>query len=381
MVSFSSNITGIYTVSVTECKYNNWQSSIVPESVNIVVTPLNMILLPEKTEFRQGEIGMITASVSNSQAQGDNTDVTGSYTYEWSISPLDTAYSITVQSPNSNVQFKVDGQVTERKSVTVTAIAKDSGENAVASASTVLNVNEKPTVTKTYQLTANESQTLKFETADIGKTILSKSVYVNTKNSNTPIFWTDLNSIPTIKSFDKETLTVEMSDGTDFDGYDYVMISVELQDKIYNFYVYSVKNNVDLVGNGTLDTYVPGDLDTIRKLSELSSDKDNMQGQRKYSYLYKDDQSVICELRYSIHSCTGVGQPSDSYGKWFMKRNNHYYRYDGEKWVLFHDGEPGKQNDEKEFTHSYWNLKEKIKLPNSGVSGNIQNFKFWQYWN
>ena len=62
-----------------------------------------------------------------------------------------------------------------------------------------------------------------------------------------------------------------------------------------------------------------------------------------------------------------------------MKRNNHYYRYDGEKWVLFHDGEPKKKDDEKVFTSSYWTLNNNIKLDSQ--NGTIQSFKFWQYWN
>ena len=238
-------------------------------------------------------------------------------------------------------------------------------------------MNEKPTVTKTYQLTANESQTLKFETADIGKTILSKSVYVKSKNSNTPTIWTNWESIPTFTSFDPNNLNVQMSGGMDFDDYDYVMISVDLGEKIYYFYIYSVKNNVYESSGSEPITFVPGDLDTIRKQSELSSDDSEMHGFRKYTYLYTDSEGKTCELRYSIHSYTGLGYSGDSFGKWFMKRDGKYYRLESDGWKPFHN-----ENNKNalNMTDTYWKLSGKNKIDELG-KGQISNTTFWQYWN
>lgn len=203
----------------------------------------------------------------------------------------------------------------------------------------------------------------------------------------------DWTNIPTLSSFDENNLQVIMGNGEDFDNYDYVMISVELESKIYNFYIYSVKFNVynGEYGQDNLEAiaYVPGDIDTIRKLASLAPAYND----KSYGFIYQDTVNTggkECEIRYSIHSCTGIGSfgSENSYGKWFMKMDGHYYRYEENGWYLFHDGlltgldlfNPFKKAQK---TNNYWDLNEDILLISELESGNITvpNTIFWQTWN
>lgn len=395
MIQFSSGTPGTYTVTATvtyQDSSDNWKTYSFTESVDIVVGSLKMELFPTATEFHYGsDPGSITAKVYNAQSSGSNVDVTNSYEYCWSVSPSKDYFTLAKQpETHGNVaSFSVNTTIPSMETVTITAKAVGDG-SIVATASVDITLNIKPTVAITYQCNANSTQNLRFEDDDGNSKILKKQVYVKSKNSNTPVEQKDWTNIPTLSSFDENNLQVIMGNGEDFDNYDYVMISVELESKIYNFYIYSVKFNVynGEHGQDNLEAiaYVPGDIDTIRKLASLAPAYND----KSYGFIYQDTVNTggkECEIRYSIHSCTGIGSfgSENSYGKWFMKMDGHYYRYEENGWYLFHDGLLTGWNPFKKAqkTHYYWGLNEDILLLSEWGSGNITvpNTIFWQTWN
>ena len=138
------------------------------------------------------------------------------------------------------------------------------------------------------------------------------------------------------------------SDASDFANYKYILISVDTDSVLYNFYIYPVQNNVYDSSNRPF-VYVPRDVETIKKMATLISD-DNKNGDQ-YTYVFYDVEGARCELRLNIM----------------------YYRYDN-GWYLF-------QNSTLAFkawqTKYYWNLDDSIKLWDLG---SLSNTTFWQKW-
>ena len=56
------------------------------------------------------------------------------------------------------------------------------------------------------------------------------------------------------------------SDASDFANYKYILISVDTDSVLYNFYIYPVQNNVYDSSNRPF-VYVPRDVETIKKMA------------------------------------------------------------------------------------------------------------------
>ena len=132
-------------------------------------------------------------------------------------------------------------------------------------------------------------------------------------------------------------------------------------------------------------TYVPTDLESIRKLAKLGSEDKADNGYPGYTYTYTDALGESCYLRLSVYSKTGIGSFSGNYiesssGKWFMKRkttnkdqnddsDQAYYRLYGNKWYKFHSKNSVKSENydttalynkaKAERTRYYWDLNDR----------------------
>lgn len=382
-VTADSDITQTVTCKIT-ANYTNADGETGTESVDIYVTPLMMSLTHSNDQlfFEDRQVTeQITAYI---QDASNDTDVTKDYDITWTVSPEDG--NVYTYSPDNNkLNFVVIAKPSSERIVMIKAIArKKNSDNIACTASTQITVNSKITKTRIYNCTQGQSQSLEFDEDDMN--LITKSIktrYVlNAENSQIEC---NRNNIPTLKlEGDRpENLVIKMNASTtDFTQYRYILISVDLRSVLYNFYIYPIENNVydtEYSENaGKPYTYVPGDLESIKKMATLESDG--------YTYKFKDSKGEICELRLSIHRKTGIGSFSGSIagssaGKWFMQRGNVYYKYINNGWYIFNNGTAYSWDwyNRAQCTRYYWNLNDKIRLLDD-LSG-ISNKTFWQRWN
>lgn len=379
-VTANTNVSAAANMTIT-ANYTASNGDTGTASINITVTPLTMVLIHEhdtlyyKTNSEQNS-ERISASIYNAE---DDVDVTDKYNIEWSVSPQDESYTIS-QSGNPTA-LEVIKNPDKSKEVTVTAVAKDkTSGSVVCSASTKINVNNKKTVVKTYSCAAREIKNLEFDESNLQIDKITTS-YMTATGSTISC---GKNSIPTLtlSEPDNNGLSITMnSDTSDFGNYKYILISVDTEKVLYNFYVYPIQNNVYeyQYGENTKQpiVYVPRDLESIKKIATLDEDG--------YTYIYKDAVGERCELRLSIHKKTGQGSfngfyQDSSIGKWFMKRKNIYYRFEHNGWYMYNNERsilPAKK------TVNYWSLEGSVRLlTGNGLDSDVlKNTAFWQKWN
>lgn len=371
----SKDITSTVTTTVT-ANYTATNGDTGTASIDITVTPLTMFLKHRNDSLY---FGMNPEQITAEVYDGENDiNVTENYDIEWSVSPEDDSYEIADKGNPTLLSIKKN--LDKAKEVTVTAAAKDkeSGKT-VCTASTKISINNKKTIVKTYSCAAGQVQPLEFNNDNLQINEITTSY---TTSSGTTVSCSK-SSIPTLTMSETGNTDVSItmnSDASDFANYKYILISVDTDSVLYNFYIYPVQNNVYDSSNRPF-VYVPRDVETIKKMATLISD-DNKNGDQ-YTYVFYDVEGARCELRLSISKKPGLGIISgfagSSMGKWFMKRipannkNIMYYRYDN-GWYLF-------QNSTLAFkawqTKYYWNLDDSIKLWDLG---SLSNTTFWQKW-
>lgn len=371
----TSNINEIKNITVTAKYYlgEKYGKKEGTASIVITITPLKMVLNSSVTQMYYGmDAANIKARVYDASK---NEEVTDQYQIRWGISPEDMAYELS-SDEGSNTNFKVVSNPTNSRNVTVTATAYDDN-NIACSASTQITINNKKTKEIIYHCSAAQNQKLNFDREDEEKEIISLSYSYVTAGGLT--IQCEKNNIPTLSvSGDSiSNLKIIMNDnGNNFKDYQYIKISADISSVLYNFYIYPILNNVyecEYKYNTNVQpvSYVPSDIDEIKKTAELSGDV--------YTYIFEDSQGCTCELRLSIKTWTGIGlfnslfYGDSSMGKWFMKRTNkqgkvHYYKYYNEGWYYF--------NEEALLPSyklpSYWDLDKKVLSK--------QNTVFWQKW-
>lgn len=363
-------------------------------SINITITPLNMVINPSSYETYESNPVTIESNIYNADS---NEDVTNSYIINWSLSPEDASYNfskITGKETTLNVVKTPESM----KKVKITATAKNSSGDIVCAAATEITVNEKNTISKSYNLGKGDTQKLfeKMGVTNVPINLITVSYVTSegiTKNC-------EINAIPTLSLTTGnicKKLKVNMNaDSSDFKKYKYILISVDTQNTLYKFYIYPVELNVydcETGGNGTAIAYVPTDTESIQRSSSLiEEDGDNGNG---YTYLYKFN-NYKAQIRLSIDSRTGVGYFSGDYidssaGKWIMRMCKGgsewiYYRLENNKWYMFQNGTGSETQVEKtKKTRFYWDLTDGIHLKyadNGAPSENeTPNTTFWKKWN
>ena len=369
----TSNINEIKNITVTVKYYlgekYEWKEGTA--SIVITITPLKMVLNSSVTQMYYGmDAANIKARVYDASK---DEEVTGQYQIRWGISPEDMAYELS-SDEGSNTNFKVVSNPTNSRNVTVTATAYDDN-NIACSASTQITINNKKTKEIIYHCSAAQNQKLNFDREDETKEIISLSYSYVTVGGLT--IQCEKNNIPTLSvSGDSiSNLKITMNDnGNNFKDYQYIKISADMSSVLYNFYIYPILNNVyecEYNTNVQPVSYVPSDIDEIKKAAELHSDG--------YTYIFTDSQGSTCELRLSIKTWTGIGlwnswvYGDSSMGKWFMKRTNkqgeiHYYKYYNGGWYFFNE----KAILPSYKVPSYWDLDKKVLSK--------QNTVFWQKW-
>lgn len=362
-------------------------------TIKLLVTPLMMNLVHENDELYYNNSDVTEKILVNiiDAADENGKEVTSEYDIEWSVSPatdnnLNTIYTFT--SDKNQAILTLTGKPESTRTLMITATAKKNG-NIACFKTTSIKINSKYTKTISYMLSENKSQMLceKMDSADKKLDIqeITAGYMQNGENIHTEC---DVNKLPTlILTGDKvENLKVEMNDTSDdFNSYKYIIISVDLKSVLYNIYIYPIKNNV-YDEKGEAITYVPTDLDTIRKWSHIGEKEgdDNKNYPKGYTFTFTDIYGETCLLRQSIHKKTGIGSMASimqsSIGKWFMYRDSHFYRLDNGEWRLFHDGMSNNIINESKYTYYYWNLVKSIWLLGDGIYP-PKNIRFWQKWN
>lgn len=365
-------------------------------SINITITPLNMVINPSFYEAYESNPVTIAANIYNADS---NEDVTNSYVINWSLSPEDASYNLSKTTGNETI-LNVVKPPESMKKVKITATAKNNSGDIVCTASTEITVNEKNTISKSYNLGKGDPQKLfdKMKVNDVAVNSITASYVTSegiTKNC-------EINAIPTLSLTTGnicKKLEVNMNaDSSDFKKYKYILISVDTQNTLYKFYIYPVELNVydcETGRNGTAIAYVPTDTESIQRSSSLiEKDNDDNGNGYTYSYGFNDYKA---QIRLSIDSRTGVGYFSGDYvgssaGKWIMRMCKKgtsdwiYYRLENDKWYMFQNGTGDETQVEKtKKTRFYWDLTKGIHLiyANNGTPSEKEtpNTTFWKKWN
>ena len=365
-------------------------------SINITITPLNMVINPSSYEAYESNSITIAANIYNADS---NEDVTNSYVINWSLSPEDASYNLSKTTGNETI-LNVVKPPESMKKVKITATAKNNSGDIVCTASTEITVNEKNTISKSYNLGKGDPQKLfdKMNVNDVAVNSITASYVTSegiTKNC-------EINAIPTLSLTTGnicKKLEVNMNaDSSDFKKYKYILISVDTQNTLYKFYIYPVELNVydcETGRNGTAIAYVPTDTESIQRSSSLiEKDNDDNGNGYTYSYGFNDYKA---QIRLSIDSRTGVGYFSGDYvgssaGKWIMRMCKKgtsdwiYYRLENDKWYMFQNGTGDEIQVEKtKKTRFYWDLTKGIHLiyANNGTPSEKEtpNTTFWKKWN
>ena len=414
-VTANSQITRVttYTITVSYKLYNN--EPLRTASIDITVTPLTMNLTTSATQIHYGQ-DPITITADVVDAEHDQ-HVTDDYNIEWTLNPEDAAIYSLDNLSGKITRLSSNQAPDASRIVTVTATARDKTSGAaICTSSTKITISPKTTIEKSYNCASGKIQKLEFNDEDVNKSSGTIKTSYLTATGSVPVECVR-NKIPflTLNGTNPSDLSITMKEDTsNYENYKYVLISVDLGNVLYNFYIYPLQYNVyDCeYGQDTAPfTYVPTDLESIRKLAKLGSEDEADNGYPGYTYTYTDALGESCYLRLSVYSKTGIGSFSGNYvesssGKWFMKRKTKnkdqnddsdqaYYRLYGNKWYKFHSKNSVKRENyattalynkaKAERTRYYWDLKDSVHLYDD--SGNeiegekgIQNTYFWQKW-
>lgn len=402
-----------YTITVSYKLYNN--EPLRTASIDITVTPLTMNLTTSATQIHYGQDSItITADVVDAE---HDQHVTDDYNIEWTLNPEEAAIYSLDNLSGKITHLSLNQAPDASRIVTVTATARDKTSGAaICTSSTKITVSPKTTIEKSYNCASGKTQKLEFNDEDVNKSSGTIKTSYLTATGSVPVECAR-NNIPflTLNGTNPSNLSITMKEDTsNYENYKYVLISVDLGDVLYNFYIYPLQYNVyDCVyGQDAVPfTYVPTDLESIRKLAKLGSEDKADNGYPGYTYTYTDALGESCYLRLSVYSKTGIGSFSGNYvesssGKWFMKRKTKnkdqndgsdqaYYRLYGNKWYKFHSKNSVKSENyattalynqaKAERTRYYWDLKDNVHLYDDsgneiGGEKGIQNTYFWQKW-
>lgn len=326
------------------------------KSIQLTITPLTMNLIASAVQTYYGDEPVaITADIVDAQ---HDQHVTDDYDIEWSLSPEDVEIYTIGNVSGKETSLSIKKAPDSIRTVTVTATAKDKNSKAVICSSSIrIAVSPKITIEKAYSCAASQEQKLEFNDSDKGKNVEKiKTSYMSaTIDALTEC---EKNQLPflTLNDTDTSNLSITMSaDTSDYENYKYDLVSVDMGDVLYNFYIYPLQNNVYDCEYGQDTgvvpyTYVPTDIESIRRLGVLGSNDDADKSYPGYTYTYTDTLKESCYLRFSVYNKTGAGVISNNYvdssaQKWFMKRkaqnkndgeNYTYYRLYGNKWYKFH---------------------------------------------
>ena len=107
-------------------------------------------------------------------------------------------------------------------------------------------MSPKITIEKAYSCAASQEQKLEFNDSDKGKNVEKiKTSYMSaTIDALTEC---EKNQLPflTLNDTDTSNLSITMSaDTSDYENYKYDLVSVDMGDVLYNFYIYPLQNNV-----------------------------------------------------------------------------------------------------------------------------------------
>ena len=332
-------------------------------SINITITPLNMVINPSSYEAYESNSVTIAANIYNADS---NEDVTNSYVINWSLSPEDASYNLSKTTGNETI-LNVVKPPESMKKVKITATAKNNSGDIVCTASTEITVNEKNTISRSYNLGKGDPQKL-FENMSVNNVAVN-SITASYATSEGITKNCEINAIPTLSLTTGnicKNLQVNMNaDSSDFKKYKYILISVDTQNTLYKFYIYPVELNVydcETGRNGTAIAYVPTDTESIQRSSSLiEKDNDDNGNGYTYSYGFNDYKA---QIRLSIDSRTGVGYFSGDYvgssaGKWIMRMCKKgtsdwiYYRLENDKWYMFQNGTGDETQVEKTKKHVF----------------------------
>lgn len=341
----------------------------------ITITSLRMMLRTSQTEMYHGmDDAEITANIYNAE---DDKEVTQKYSIEWAVNPQDESYSLD-KTEGHKVKLKVNKNPDSMKRVNVTATAKNNGA-IVCSDSINITINNKETISKSYNCTKNKLQKLEFDDKYMNENIEEISTSYLTKSGS--LVPCSSASVPTLslQGTTPSDLKVQMNNSdNNFEDYKYICISVDLGKVLYNFYIYPVKYNV-YDKSGKAFTYVPADQESIQKQSSgYKNDR---------SFLFIDAENVECELRLSIHKKTGIGSFAGYYGesslgKWFMKRGDRYFKLTGDKWEELDNGtcdQTWKPVAYARYISSYWSLDKEAYVFLIDEQ-RVRNLNFWYKW-
>lgn len=416
-ISADTKITEPTTVTLTaDYTIKNVGTTTGTKSIQLTITPLTMNLIASAVQTYYGDEPVaITADIVDAQ---HDQHVTDDYDIEWSLSPEDVEIYTIGNVSGKETSLSIKKAPDSIRTVTVTATAKDKNSKAVICSSSIrIAVSPKITIEKAYSCAASQEQKLEFNDSDKGKNVEKiKTSYMSaTIDALTEC---EKNQLPflTLNDTDTSNLSITMSaDTSDYENYKYDLVSVDMGDVLYNFYIYPLQNNVYDCEYGQDTgvvpyTYVPTDIESIRRLGVLGSNDDADKSYPGYTYTYTDTLKESCYLRFSVYNKTGAGVISNNYvdssaQKWFMKRkaqnkndgeNYTYYRLYGNKWYKFHSlGKIKKEqygnnevlyNKEKaNRTRYYWDLKDDIHLYDDNgkeLEGRspVGNIYFWQKW-
>ena len=199
-------------------------------SINITITPLNMVINPSSYEAYESNSVTIAANIYNADS---NEDVTNSYVINWSLSPEDASYNLSKTTGNETI-LNVVKPPESMKKVKITATAKNNSGDIVCTASTEITVNEKNTISRSYNLGKGDPQKL-FENMSVNNVAVN-SITASYATSEGITKNCEINAIPTLSLTTGnicKNLQVNMNaDSSDFKKYKYILISVDTQNTL-----------------------------------------------------------------------------------------------------------------------------------------------------
>ena len=105
-----------------------------------------MVINTSSYEAYESNSVTIAANIYNADS---NEDVTNSYVINWSLSPEDASYNLSKTTGNETI-LNVVKPPESMKKVKITATAKNNSGDIVCTASTEITVNEKNTISRSY---------------------------------------------------------------------------------------------------------------------------------------------------------------------------------------------------------------------------------------
>lgn len=355
----SVKITAQYTLD--QSIYDKYENPEGEASITLVVSKLLMTLTTDRTELRNNNSNdaekMANLNVTIHDVE-NNKDVTETYTITWNIDKInDTLYKIISDTTNAaKAKFKLLSDINEVTKVVVTATAQRNGVSL--SQTCELTIYPLTIYKKTYYLVENNVQKLEHPEVISSQPQSYESYYIDLNNAFQKL--ESIEQLVNILTSEDGDWNVTLKNRKEWDKYECVVMVVDYQVAKYYYYLYPADYNVydweydkwSITGKFVKkNIFVPGTTDMI-----LNPDICTLQDDG-YTYTYGN-----YKLRYSINRMTGWqilgGWINSSAGKWFLKYNDTYYRYDineqrWEEWSGINHIFAGEINEHWN-TLSYW---------------------------